>query len=123
MYFQECLSSYIGSLESWYLGYEVTDYSIVGHFARLNGLPQDVEANALNSAEYLNDEQNYEFYDITIHNINGEYLLTDCYTLPRAPYTSYNSPDPDGHGLFYNNGKADRSLITNEKVKPKFAIE
>lgn len=23
------------------------------------------------------------------------------------------------HGLFYNLGKADRSLVTNEKVKPK----
>ncbi len=105
LYFHENISGYHGIIETWYLGYDVYDYSIIGHFACLRGI-----SNTVIDEEYLNDEKNYDFYDITIDNIDGEYLITDCGLFSE-------------HGEFYNNGKADRSLITNEKVKPKFAIE
>lgn len=110
LYFHECLSGIIGIYETWYLGYEVTDYSIIGHFAALEGVPT-VNEDHLNNKEYLNNEENYLFYDIIVHNINGNYVLTGCGTL------KFNN-----HGMFYNSGKADRSLIYNEKVKPKTAV-
>lgn len=102
------VGAYIGTFETWYLGYEVTDKKIIGHFARLGG----VEDIGLDDPEYLNDESNYSFYDITVQNIGGQYVLTDCKgDDPRDYYTL--------HGWCYNAGRADRSLITNEKVKPR----
>lgn len=105
----EGVNAYLGTFETWYLGYEITDEKIIGHFARLGG----VEDIGLDDPEYLNDESNYSFYDITVQNINGQYVLTDC-----------NGDDPQEayyslHGWCYNAGRADRSLITNEKVKPR----
>lgn len=102
-------NAYLGTFETWYLGCEVTDEKIIGHFARLGG----VEDIGLDDPEYLNDESNYSFYDITVQNIDGQYVLTDC-----------NGDDPKNvyyrlHGWCYNAGRADRSLITNERVKPR----
>ena len=111
LYFHECLSGIIGIYETWYLGYEVTDYSIIGHFAALEGVPT-LNEDHLNNKEYLNNEENYLFYDITVHNINGNYVLTG------SPFTNTIPFFIDNHGIFYNSGKADRSLIYNEKVKP-----
>lgn len=105
----DTINAYLGTFETWYLGCEVTDEKIIGHFARLGG----VEDIGLDDPEYLNDESNYSFYDITVQNIDGQYVLTDC-----------NGDDPQNvyyhlHGWCYNAGRADRSLITNEKVKPR----
>lgn len=103
--------AYIGTFETWYLGYEVTDEKIIGHFARLGG----VEDIGLDDPEYLNDESKYSFYDITVQNIDGQYVLIDCKgDDPRDYYTL--------HGWCYNAGRADRSLITNEKVKPREVV-
>ena len=106
LYFVEPVGGYIGTLETWYLGFDVADDRIVGHFARLKG----VEAGTID-AEYLNDESNYSFYDITVQNIDGKYVLTDCRGEDNDMYYRL-------HGWCYNSGAADRSLITNEKVKP-----
>ena len=109
LYFTESVGGYLGTLETWYLGCEITDYEIIGHFALLGG----VEDEGLSDAEYLNNEENYDFYDIVVRNCNGKYLLTDCRGSDekRLYYRL--------HGWCYNLGKADRSLVTNEKVKPK----
>lgn len=110
LFFVESVGGYIGTFETWYLGFEVTDKEIIGHFAKLGG----VEDIGLEDSEYLNDESNYSFYDIIVQNVDGQYVLTDCNgDNPKETYYRM-------HGWLYNSGKADRSLITNEKVKPKF---
>lgn len=101
----------LGTVETWYLGCDVQDDRIVGHFAELRGMGEPEEKNA----EYLNDESNYWFYDITVQNVNGEYVITDC----RETTSGKNYVFYDEHGLYYNSGYADRSLITNKKVMPK----
>lgn len=101
----------LGVVETWYLGCDVQDDRIVGHFAELRGMGEPEEK----TAEYLNDESNYWFYDITVQNVNGEYVITDC----RETTSGKNYVFYDEHGLYYNSGYADRSLITNKKVMPK----
>lgn len=113
LYFIESTDSYVGTFETWYLGYDVTDDKIIGHFAVLGG----VEDIGTDDAEYLNDENNYSFYDIIIQNVDGEYVLTDCNG------DDFNKLYYRLHGWCYNSGKADRKLITNEKLKPKYIIK
>ncbi len=103
------------TVETWYLGCEVENEKIIGHFVSLDGLFGDEKA--CSNAEALNNEYFYIFYDITVQNINDEYLLTDC------SYTEKNGKDDLSfycHGMCYNKGIIDRELITNEKLKPKF---
>ncbi len=97
-----------GSIETWYLGYDLEDDKIIGHFAELHADPGSDEPL---EAEYLNDESSYDFYDIIIQNIDGKYVLTNCISSDNYPYHIE-------HGWLYNSGEADRTLITNEKVKP-----
>ena len=113
LYWIDPLSGYLGTYESWYLGFDVKDDKIIGHFAALkwgNGGEGDAETK---NAEFLNNTDNYDFYDITVKNVGGEYVITDCRTTGEGHY-----PCPDLHGLFYNNGSVDRSLITNPDVMP-----
>ena len=110
LYFIEADSGLLGVFETWYLGYDVTDDKIIGHFAVLEG----IEDIGLDDAEYLNDESNYDFYDITVQNVDGKYVITDCNAENTKGFYFYH------HGYYYNSGKADRTLITNENVKPKF---
>ncbi len=111
LYCSTHVGGFLGTDETWYIGCDVEDDKIVGHFAELRGLgfPED------NTAEYLNNEENYWFYDITVRNVDGTYVITDC----REKSSGKNYEFYDQHGLCYNSGFADRSLITNEKVKPK----
>jgi hypothetical protein len=102
----------LGTVETWYLGYDVQDDRIIGHFAELRGIGDPIEK----TAEYLNDENSYWFYDIVVQNVDGEYVITDCREITTENHYDYY----DKHGLFYNSGFADRSLITNETVKPKY---
>ena len=97
-----------GSIETWYLGCDIEDDKIIGHFAELHA---DAGSDEPLVAEYLNDESNYGFYDIIVQNIGGKYVLTNC--INSNDY-SYHIE----HGWLYDSGKADRALITNEKVKP-----
>ena len=101
----------LGVVETWYLGCDVQDDRIVGHFAELRGMGEPEEK----TAEYLNDESNYWFYDITVQCVNGAYVITSCREITSGRDYDYS----DVHGIFYNSGFADRSLITNEKVAPK----
>ena len=113
LHYIEPLDSYLGIYETWYIGYEVTDDAIIGHFAALTwGEPHDID---LKNAEYLNDLSRYQFYDITVRNADGKYVITDVSGI--VGDTVYKFAEP--HGLFYDLGEADRSLITNEAVKPK----
>lgn len=111
LYCSTHVGGFLGTDETWYISCDVEDDKIVGHFAELRGLgfPED------NTAEYLNNEENYWFYDITVRNVDGTYVITDC----REKSSGKNYEFYDQHGLCYNSGFADRSLITNEKVKPK----
>ena len=104
-------SGLLGTDETWYLGYDVENDKIIGHFAELRGLGEPEEK----AAEYLNDENNYWFYDITVQKMDGEYVITDC----REKSSGSNYDYFNEHGLYYNSGFADRNLITNEAVKPK----
>lgn len=104
-------SGIMGIDETWYLGYDVQDDRIVGHFAALRGLGESSEK----TSDYLNDESNYWFYDITVQCVNGAYVITSCREITSGRDYDYS----DVHGIFYNSGFADRSLITNEKVAPK----
>ena len=112
MYYVAPSSGYgVDCVETWYLSATVTDYKIVGHFVLLRALEAFPEE--YNTPEYLNNVDNYEFYDITVQNVDGKYLLTDCYG--SKGYDYYRS-----HGWLYNKHWADRSLITNPAVKPAF---
>lgn len=105
------IGGFMGTDETWYLGHDVQENKIVGHFAELQGLGEPSEK----TAEYLNDESNYRFYDITVQCVNGVYVVTSC----RETSSGKNYDYSDKHGMCYNSGFADRSLITNEKVAPK----
>lgn len=110
--YEGSMGGYLGVNETWYLGYDVEDDRIVGHFAVLEG---GFAPAYESTAEYLNNENNYKFYDMIVQNIDGSYVVTGCYdTSTGMEYDYY-----DCHGLFYNVGFADRSLIVNEKVRPK----
>lgn len=111
LYCSTHVGGFLGTDETWYISCDVEDDKIVGHFAELRGLGFSEE----NTAEYLNNEENYWFYDITVRNVDGMYVITDC----REKSSGKNYEFYDQHGLCYNSGFADRSLITNEKVKPK----
>lgn len=108
--YTELMGGYLGIVESWFIGYDWYTDKIVGHFAVLEG----IEDTPYNNAEYLNDLNNYSFYDIVIQNVDGKYVITDCYNTE----TGNNEISYQTHGYFYNSGMVDRSLITNEKVKP-----
>ncbi len=108
---QQPMSGIIGCVESWYTGYDVMDNNrIVAHYALLKG----TEDTGYNSTDHLNNTDNYYFYDIVIQNVDGKYVVTDCYNAE----TGSNESAPLEHGVFFNLGIADRTRITNEKVKP-----
>ncbi len=108
--YTETMGGYLGIIESWFIGYDWDDDKITGHFAALKGI-DDIECN---NAEHLNDINNYQFYDIVIQNVDGKYVITDCYNAE----TGNNEDSYQTHGYFYNSGLVDRTLITNEKVMP-----
>lgn len=99
-----------GSIEAWYLGYNVTQEKIIGHFAELHA---DSGSDVPLGEEYLNNENNYDFYDIIVQNIDGKYVLTNCVSSNNYPYYIE-------HGWLYDSGAVNRTLITNEKIKPMF---
>ncbi len=108
--YTELMGGYLGVIESWFIGYDWDDNKITGHFAVLEGV-EDIEYN---NSEHLNDINNYQFYDIVIQNVDGKYVITDCYNAE----TGNNEDSYQTHGYFYNSGMVDRTLITNEKVMP-----
>lgn len=115
LYRQDHEGGYLGTLETWYIGCDVYDDRIIGHFAELRGMGEPEEV----TAEYLNDESHYWFYDITVQKLEGKYVITDC----RETTSSSGNAYYKAHGLFYNSGNADRRLITNDNVKPKFLAD
>ncbi len=115
LYRSDSMGGYLGTFETWYIGCDVEEDRIIGHFAELNG----IENIGLDDAEYLNDPDNYRFYDIVIQNVGGSYVITDCRGITEGhDYDYYQC-----HGYFYNSGKADRSLVTNESFKPVFEAD
>lgn len=102
----------VGTDETWYMGYDVYDDRIVGHYIQLRGIGDPSEQ----TAEYLNDENNYWFYDITVQLVNGVYVVTDCREITSGRNYHYFNK----HGICYDSGFADRSLITNERLIPKY---
>lgn len=100
----------IGTLESWYCGYDVDKDRIIGHFAALHDPLGIIEIDQ----DFINDIKNYTFYNIALRNENGNYMIERCYTDGNIPY-DYSQV----HGLFYDCGEIDKSLITNDKIKPK----
>ena len=114
LYFSESMSGVLGINESWYIGYDVYDNKIVGHFAQL-GWGGEGDNYGVDEPDFLNDRSSYNFYDIIVQNIGGKYVITDCRnTDPEKNYITV----AEEHGLFWNCGTVDRSLITNEKVMP-----
>lgn len=114
LYFSESMSGVLGINESWYIGYDVFDNKIVGHFAQL-GWGGEGDNYGVDEPDFLNDKNSYNFYDIIVQNIGGKYVITDCRnTDPQRNYISVARE----HGMFWNCGVVDRSLITNERVMP-----
>lgn len=115
LYFEEAMSGLPGITETWYIGYDVWDDRIIGHFAVLLWGNDYVYEN-YRDPDFLNDLHNYRFYDIIVQNIGGKYVITEC----RDTDTVYNYGGTvyQKH-RFYNVNDADRSLVTNPKVKPK----
>jgi hypothetical protein len=111
LYYIDPMSGLLGTYETWYLGCDVTGDAIVGHFAILCWGDED---NETTNAEFLNDISHYKFYDITVRNVGGNYVITSC-----GDENDIILGKVMEHGLYYNSGAADRSLITNEAVKPK----
>jgi hypothetical protein len=109
--------NWLGVNETWYIGYDVTDDKIIGHFAVLGW--GDDDDYGVKNPDHLNDINSYEFYDITVQNVGGKYVVTDV----RGTTNGDGTPIPydyfECHGCYYNCDVADRSLITNEAVKPK----
>lgn len=101
----------LGTYETWYIGCDVTDDAIVGRFAILCWGDED---NETQNADYLNDISHYKFYDIKVQNVDGKYVITSC-----GDESDIILGSVFDHGLYYNSEVADRSLITNEAVKPK----
>lgn len=97
-----------GTAETWCVGYGTEDDRIIGHFAELK---VDITSPETVTAEFFNDVNNYRFYDIIIQNIDDNYVVTNC-------IDSENNQCFSEHGLCYNSGFADTSLITNPKVLP-----
>lgn len=97
-----------GTAETWCVGYDVEESRIIGHFAELK---VDIASPETVTADFLNDKNNYRFYDIIIQNIDGNYVVTNC-------VDSENNQCFSEHGLCYNSGFADRSLVTNPEVLP-----
>lgn len=97
-----------GTAETWCVGYDVEESRIIGHFAELKA---DIASPETVTADFLNDKNNYRFYDIIIQNIDGNYVVTNC-------VDSENNQCFSEHGLCYNSGFADRSLVTNPEVLP-----
>ena len=109
--------SWLGVNETWYIGFDVTDDKIIGHFAVLGW--GDDDDYGVKNPDHLNDINSYEFYDITVQNIGGRYLVTDVRGTTRGDGTPIPYDYFECHGCYYNDNAADRSLITNEAVKPK----
>ena len=115
---EQIRGSWLGVSETWYTGYDVYDDSIVGHFAVLLWAPGD-DFDQINNPDFLNDINSYEFYDITIKNIDGKYVVTDCRGTRTGSGQKIDYDYLECHGCYYNYREADRSLITNEQVKPR----
>ncbi|MBP3856386.1 MAG: hypothetical protein IK990_12335 [Ruminiclostridium sp.] len=111
LYYIDPMSGLLGTYETWYIGCDVTEDAIVGHFAILCWGDED---NETTNAEFLNDVSHYKFYDINVQNVGGNYVITSC-----GDGNDIILGKVMEHGLYYNSGAADRSLITNEAVKPK----
>ena len=109
--------SWLGVNETWYIGYDVTDDKIIGHFAVL-GWGDDYDYGVKNP-DHLNDINSYEFYDITVQNVGGKYVVTDVRGTTKGDGTPIPYEYFECHGCYYNCNAADRSLITNEVVKPR----
>ena len=103
---------YPDTMETWYLGAEMTDGEITGHFAELKWGRDGVNESDPKNAEFLNDINNYAFYDITIKNTHGVYIVTDC------RYTDGSKEQCRLTHGYYNKGIADRSLITDARIMP-----
>lgn len=99
-----------GTLDTWYLGCDVSNNSIVGHFAQLDGTGEPEEV----TAEYLNDENNYSFYDIIVQCVDGKYVITSCY----ETVSGKNYDMAITHGCYYNSCNSGRGLVTNERLAP-----
>ena len=108
-HYNAAMSGYLGTLETWLIGVERTDDSIIGHFAELKGIDYDDAKDP----EYLNDINNYGFYDIVVKNIGGEYVVTNCVDLNDPQSWAFKK-----HGLFFHAGIVNKALITNPAVKP-----
>ena len=109
--------SWLGVNETWYIGYDVTDDKIIGHFAVLGW--GDDDDYGVKNPDHLNDINSYEFYDITVQNVDGKYVVTDVRGTTKGDGTAIPYDYFECHGCYYNYNEADRSLITNEAVKPK----
>ncbi|MBQ9384956.1 MAG: hypothetical protein IJT87_12055, partial [Ruminiclostridium sp.] len=101
-------------MESWYLGYDAAGDELTGHFALIDFSSLEGQYDEVRGSDVLNNKANYQFYDITVQNIGGNYVITDCRILGENGYQC-----PRLHGLYYDSGLTDRSLITNPEVMPK----
>ncbi len=111
LYFAPSESAIIGFLDTWCVGYEETEGEIIGRFASLSGVPGHPEGKP--DEEYLNDLNNYWFYNITLEKFPEGYRITDCrVTDMDHAYYAY------GNHTFYHSGVADLSKITNPELLP-----
>ncbi|MCM1334926.1 MAG: hypothetical protein NC084_09930 [Bacteroides sp.] len=111
LYFAPSESSYIGTLDTWCVGYEETEDRIIGRFASLNGVPGHPEGEP--DEAYLNDLRNYWFYNLTLEKFPEGYRITDCrVTDSEKKYPAY------GEHTFYHSGAADLSKITEPALLP-----
>ena len=53
----------------------------------------------------------YYFYDIVVQNIDGEYPVTSCATSEGLMLHAE-------HGHYYGTDRIDKSIITNDRLKP-----
>lgn len=95
--------------ESWYIGCDIEDDKVVGHFVILGWAEEDI------TAEFINDETHYDYYDIVMRNIDGQYLITNVVSTEYPDWDNFKA-----HGFFYDIGVVDRSLITNDAIKPLY---
>lgn len=109
LHYNPAMGGYLGTLETWLIGVDRTDDSIIGHFAELKGIDYDDAKDR----EYLNDTDNYGFYDIVVKNVGGEYVVTSCVDLNDPQAFAFKK-----HGLFFHAGMVNKTLITNPAVKP-----
>jgi predicted small lipoprotein YifL len=111
LFYIEPIGGLLGTYETWYIGYEVKEDQIIGHFAELKWGDNE---NDINNSDFLNDISNYNFYDIIVEKIDDKYVITNCIIVGEE-----NQDNHEPHGIYYNSGIVDRSLITNEKLKPQ----